>query len=155
VSNAEETVDSQGPWDAGWIQSVLPHRYPFLLVDRVLEMEPRKRIVALKNVTINEEFFNGHFPDHPVMPGVLIIEGLAQAAGILLMADEETRRNYLLYFMGIDKARFRIPVRPGDQLRFEIDVLRARRSYCKVQGRALVDGKLASEAVLTSGIVER
>ncbi|MCB1054096.1 MAG: 3-hydroxyacyl-ACP dehydratase FabZ [Acidobacteria bacterium] len=135
--------------------SILPHRYPFLLVDRVLEMEPEKRIVALKNVTVNEEFFVGHFPGHPVMPGVLIIEGMAQAAGLLLLANREERDQKLLYFMGIDRARFRRPVTPGDQLRYEIDVLRLRESFCKVQAKAMVDGKLAAEAELSSGIVDR
>jgi beta-hydroxyacyl-ACP dehydratase FabZ len=126
-----------------------------LLVDRVLEMDPGKSIVAIKNVTINEEFFNGHFPGHPVMPGVLIVEGMAQTAGILLLSEKENPRDNILYFMGIDKARFRRPVRPGDQLRYEIEVLRLRNAYCKVQGRALVDGKVASEAIMTSGIVDR
>jgi beta-hydroxyacyl-ACP dehydratase FabZ len=141
-------------WDSSWIRSVLPHRYPFLLVDRVLEMEPGKRIVALKNVTINEEFFVGHFPNHPVMPGVLIIEAMAQAAGVLLVADLEDRASKLLYFMGIDRARFRRPVVPGDQLRFEIEVLRLRKTFCKVDAKALVDGRLVAEAVLSSGIVD-
>lgn len=147
---------SQNPthWDSSWIRSVLPHRYPFLLVDRVLEMEPGKRIVAMKNVTINEEFFVGHFPNHPVMPGVLIIEAMAQAAGVLLVADLEDRASKLLYFMGIDRARFRKPVVPGDQLRFEIEVLRLRKTFCKVDAKALVDGKLVAEAVLSSGIVD-
>lgn len=141
-------------WNSSWIASVLPHRYPFLLVDRVLEMEPGKRIVALKNVTVNEQFFVGHFPGHPVMPGVLIIEAMAQTAGVLLTADLEDRDSKLLYFMGIDRARFRRPVVPGDQLRFEIDVLRLRQTFCKVQARALVDGRLVAEAVLSSGIVD-
>ena len=148
-------MSDKGVWDSRWIASILPHRYPFLLVDRVLEMEPEKRIVALKNVTVNEEFFVGHFPGHPVMPGVLIIEGMAQAAGLLLLANREERDQKLLYFMGIDRARFRRPVTPGDQLRYEIDVLRLRESFCKVQAKAMVDGKLAAEAELSSGIVDR
>ncbi len=148
-------AEAKTQWDAPWIQSILPHRYPLLLVDRVLEMEPGKRIVAIKNVTINEEFFNGHFPGHPVMPGVLIVEGMAQTAGILLMSEKENPRDSLLYFMGIDRARFRRPVHPGDQIRYEIEVLRLRTAFCKVQGKALVDGKVASEAVMTSGIVDR
>jgi len=142
-------------FDSMWIQSILPHRYPFLFVDRVLEIEKEKRIVAIKNVTIDEAFFAGHFPGHPVMPGVLIIEGLAQTAGILMMSDRQDRDDQLLYFMGIDKARFRRPVVPGDQIRYEIEVLRLRKSFCKVQGRALVDGKVAAEATLFSGTVER
>lgn len=162
--NADEPTESEssrpepGPtpvMDSTWIQSIIPHRYPFLLVDRVLEIEPEQRIVAIKNVTINESFFAGHFPGHPVMPGVLIIEGLAQAAGILMMSARENRENQLLYFMGIDKARFRKPVVPGDQIRYEIEVVRLRRSFCKVEARALVDGKVATEAVLSSGTVDR
>lgn len=146
---------SEQNWDSVWIQSVLPHRYPFLMVDRVLEIEPGKRIVAVKNVTINEPYFVGHFPGHPVMPGVLIIEGMAQAAGVLSMMDRENSEEEILYFMGIDRARFRRPVVPGDQIRFEIDVLRLRRSFCKVQGKALVGGKVAAEAELSSGTVKR
>jgi beta-hydroxyacyl-ACP dehydratase FabZ len=147
--------DPSQTWDVNWIQSMLPHRYPFLLVDRVIEMVPQKRIVAIKNVTINEEFFVGHFPGHPVMPGVLIIEGMAQAAGILHMAEREEPEKEILYFMGIDKARFRKPVVPGDQIRYEIDVLRLRRNFCRVDAKAMVDGKLAAEAVLSSGAVQR
>ena len=145
---------SQG-WDSSWIMSVLPHRYPFLLVDRVLEMEAGKRIVAIKNVTANEHFFVGHFPGHPVMPGVLIIEAMAQVGGILLIKEFEDRDDKVPYFLGIDKARFRRPVQPGDQLRFEVEVLRLRKNYCKVQGKALVDGRLVAEALLTSGVLDR
>ncbi len=123
--------------------SVLPHRYPILLVDRVLEMEPKKRIVALKNVTINEEFFLGHFPGQPVMPGVLLVEAMAQAGGILLLHDMPDRERKLVLFTGIERARFRRPVVPGDQVRFEVEVLRLRRAFCKLAGKALVDGKLA------------
>jgi 3-hydroxyacyl-[acyl-carrier-protein] dehydratase len=142
-------------WDSRWIQQVLPHRYPFLLVDRVLEIEPGKRVVAIKNVTVNEEFFLGHFPGHPVMPGVLILEALAQAGGILLLHDMADRAAKLLYFTGIERARFRRPVVPGDQLRLEIDVLNLRSSFCRLQARALVDGKVAAEAVLSSATVSR
>jgi len=142
-------------YDIRWIRSVLPHRYPFLLVDRVLEIEPEKWIKAYKNVTANEEFFNGHFPGHPVMPGVMIIEGLAQAAGILTLHQREGREEKLMYFTGIDKARFRRPVVPGDQLIYEIEILRLRSSYCKLRGRALVDGQVAAEAVMASALVDR
>ena len=128
----------------------LPHRYPFLLVDRVLELEKGKRIVAIKNVTINEPFFQGHFPHHPVMPGVLQIEALAQAAGILSFQtmDRRSDESSVYYFVGIDSARFKRPVVPGDQLRLEVEILRVSRSIWKYAGRALVDGALAAEAEL-------
>lgn len=144
-----------GPWDVRWVMSVLPHRYPLLLVDRVLEMEPGKRLVAIKNVTINEPFFVGHFPGQPVMPGVLLVEGMAQAGGLLLLHDLPDRDRKLLYFASIENARFRRPVVPGDQVRYEIDVLRLRASYCKLQGRVTVDGQLAAEATISSATVDR
>jgi 3-hydroxyacyl-[acyl-carrier-protein] dehydratase len=128
----------------------LPHRYPFLLVDRVLELEKGKRIVAIKNVTINEPFFIGHFPHVPVMPGVLIIEAMAQAAGILSfqtmgrVSDERS----VYYFVGIDQARFKRPVSPGDQIRLEVEIIRTVRSIWKFSGKALVDGELVAEAEL-------
>ncbi len=137
------------------IQGILPHRYPFLLVDRILEIEPGKRIVGIKNVTVNEEFFQGHFPGKPVMPGVLIIEAMAQVGGVLLLMDVENRQDKLVYFMGIDEARFRRPVVPGDQIRFELEVLRLKASVCKLQGKAFVDGALVAEAVIMSSMVDR
>lgn len=126
----------------------LPHRYPFLLVDRVLEIEKGRRIVALKNVSINEEFFVGHFPHLPVMPGVLIVEALAQAAGILSFQTmgRTSDANSVYYFAGIDKARFKRPVTAGDQLRLEVEITRTSRLLWKFAGRALVDGQLACEA---------
>ena len=142
-------------WDIEWIMSVLPHRYPILLVDRVLELEPKKRIVAIKNVTINEEIFLGHFPGRPVMPGVLLIEGMAQAGGLLLLHDLPDRERKLLYFAGIEAAKFRRPVVPGDQVRYEVEVLRLRSTFCKVAGKALVDGELAAEAILSTAMVDR
>jgi 3-hydroxyacyl-[acyl-carrier-protein] dehydratase len=142
-------------WDIEWILSVLPHRYPILLVDRVLEIEPRKRIVAIKNVTINEPVFLGHFPGRPVLPGVFLIEGMAQAGGLLLLSDVPDRQSKLLLFAGIEDAKFRRPVVPGDQIRYEVEVKRLRSTYCKLAGRVLVDGQLAAEAVISSAMVNR
>lgn len=153
--SGEELGSDAQRWGCQWIMEVLPHRYPLLLVDRVLEMEPGKRIVAIKNVTINEEFFVGHFPGHPVMPGVLLVEGMAQAGGILLLHDRRQAADKLVYFMGIDRARFRRPVVPGDQVRYEIDVLRLREIHCKLSCKALVDGKVVAEAVVSSAMVDR
>jgi 3-hydroxyacyl-[acyl-carrier-protein] dehydratase len=155
VKEPNEPKPVSKPWDIEWILSVLPHRYPILLVDRVLEMEPKKRIVAIKNVTINEEIFLGHFPGKAVMPGVLLIEGMAQAGGLLLLHDLPDRDGKLLYFAGIQEAKFRRPVIPGDQVRYEIEVLRLRSTYCKVAGKALVDGELAAEAILSTAMVDR
>jgi len=139
------------------IMKFLPHRYPFLLVDRIVEMDPPQRIVGLKNVTMNEEFFQGHFPGAPVMPGVLILEALAQVAGVLLYRDmpEEDKSRKLIYFTGVENAKFRRPVVPGDQLRLEIEVLHRRNHYGKVSGRALVEGKLAAEAFEFFAISDR
>jgi 3-hydroxyacyl-[acyl-carrier-protein] dehydratase len=155
VTTEQATEQAAESWDVRWVMSVLPHRYPLLLVDRVLEMEPGKRVVAIKNVTINEPFFAGHFPGRPVMPGVLLVEGMAQAGGLLLLHDLPDRDRKLLYFASIENARFRRPVVPGDQLRYEIDVLRLRASYCKLQGRVTVDGELAAEAIIASATVDR
>ena len=136
------------------IMKLLPHRYPFLLVDRITELEPCKRIVGLKNVTINEQFFQGHFPGMPVMPGVLIIESMAQVGGILIFRELPEQNNKLIYFTGIENARFRRPVVPGDQLRIEVDVLNRRSNFGKMRGRASVEDKLAAEAVVTFAIVD-
>jgi 3-hydroxyacyl-[acyl-carrier-protein] dehydratase len=134
-------------YDINEIKKLLPHRYPFLLVDRILEIEPRQKIVALKNVTVNEEFFNGHFPQKPVMPGVLIIESMAQAAG-LLMLSEEQHRGKIPYFTGIDNARFRKTIVPGDQIILEVEVLRLKGNVGRVKACAKVDGHVAAEAEL-------
>jgi 3-hydroxyacyl-[acyl-carrier-protein] dehydratase len=141
--------------DIGYILSNLPHRYPFLLVDRVLEIEPRRRIVALKNVTINEPFFSGHFPGAPIMPGVLILEALAQAGAVLLLQDVPDRSNKLVYFTGVDRARFRRTVVPGDQLRLTIEVLQLRPRACRMRASASVDGQLAAEGELMCALAER
>ncbi len=148
--NAETTVR-----DIRWIMSILPHRYPLLLVDRVVELIPEKRLVAIKNFTINEEFFVGHFPGHPVVPGVLLIEGMAQAGGLLALAEREDRDRKLIYFAGIERARFRRPVVPGDQVRYEIDMIRLRSNACRLSAVATVEGKVAAEAVLSSAMVDR
>ena len=137
------------------IMERIPHRYPFLLVDRVIELVPRQRIVAIKNVTFNEEFFQGHFPGAPVMPGVLIIEALAQAGAVLLLSDIPDRASKLVYFTGIDEARFRRPVVPGDQIRLTMEVLKLRARTCKMRGTAEVDGELVAEAEIMSALVER
>jgi len=130
------------------ILQILPHRYPFLLVDRVLELERGERIVAVKNVTINEPFFQGHFPGHPIMPGVLLIEALAQVSAVLALKSSDGREGNLVYFMGIEHAKFRKPVIPGDQLRMEVKVLQKRSSHWKTKGMIYVDAKLVCEAEL-------
>ena len=137
------------------IMRSIPHRYPFLLVDRIVEMEPGKRIVAYKNVTMNEPFFQGHFPGAPIMPGVLIIEAMAQAGAVLLLHDMEDRESKLVFFTGIDHARFRRTVVPGDQIRFTLEVIKLRSRTCKLKGRAEVDGQLAAEAEILSAMVNR
>ncbi|HKZ16060.1 MAG TPA: 3-hydroxyacyl-ACP dehydratase FabZ [Geobacteraceae bacterium] len=138
------------------IMNILPHRYPFLMVDRVVEMEPGKRIVGIKNVTINEPFFQGHFPGHPVMPGVLIVEAMAQVAGILayLSSDDEIRKK-VCYFMSIDNARFRKPVVPGDLLRLEMESTMNRRGIWGFNGKAYVDDKLVADADLKATFADK
>jgi len=142
-------------WDIGAIQKIMPHRYPFLLVDRIVELVEGERVVGIKNVTINEPFFSGHFPGHPIMPAVLIIEAMAQVGGGLLLSPVDKPKERLVYFMGIDKARFRKPVIPGDQLRFELNLVKLRSRTCKMKGAAFVDGALVAEAELLSMIVDR
>jgi 3-hydroxyacyl-[acyl-carrier-protein] dehydratase len=137
------------------IMSLLPHRYPFLLIDRVIEMEPRRRIVAIKNITINEPQFQGHFPDYPIMPGVLMVEAIAQAGGALLLAEVPDRASKLMVFTSIDNARFRRPVTPGDQLRIEVNVLNWRSRAVKMGGSITVDGKLVCDAVVMCQIIPR
>ena len=137
------------------ILKILPHRYPMLLVDRVLEMEPGKRIVCIKNVTANEQFFQGHFPGAPVMPGVLIVEAMAQCGALLVLRDIPDRAQKLFLFGGVDKARFRRPVIPGDQLRMEIEILAKRSNSVRIRGVATVDGEVVAEAEMLSVMAPR
>jgi len=140
--------------DISEILSVMPHRYPFLLIDRVLEMDDCS-IRAIKNVTVNEPHFLGHFPDVPVMPGVLLVEAMAQAGGFLLFSQVEDRDNKLIYFTGIDCCRFRKPVVPGDQVVFEVELVAKRKTFAKIKGRALVDGAVVCEAEMMSALAVR
>jgi 3-hydroxyacyl-[acyl-carrier-protein] dehydratase len=142
--------------DINQILKYLPHRYPFLLIDRVLELDPDKRILALKNVTFNEPYFNGHFPHLPVMPGVLVVEAMAQAAGVLSFATmgRQSDANSVFYFAGIDEARFKRPVVPGDQLKLEVEILRKSRMLWKFKGVATVDGQVVAEAQLMCALRE-
>ncbi len=137
------------------IMKVLPHRYPFLLVDRILEIEEKKRIVGLKNVTINEPFFQGHFPGHPIMPGVLIIEAMAQVGGMLLMGSVDSPESKVVYFMSLDNVKFRRPVKPGDQIRFELVVTQLRGMVCKMHGIAMVEDEVVAEADMAAMVRDR
>ena len=137
------------------IIQILPHRYPMLLVDRILELEPGKRIVGLKNVTANEQFFQGHFPGAPVMPGVLIVEAMAQCGAVLFLRDIPERNKKLFLFGGVDKARFRKPVVPGDQLIMELELLQKRATTIRLRGTARVNGNVVAEADLLSVMVDR
>ncbi len=139
------------------VMDLLPHRYPFLLIDRILEFEMNKRIVGLKNVTINEPFFQGHFPGHPIMPGVLLLEAMAQAGGVMALKSipAEDVKKKVLYFMSIDKAKFRKPVVPGDQVRFELDIIKERGPIKSFKAVALVDGGVVAEAEMMAMIVDK
>ena len=152
---AEPVPEPKRTMDITEIMAILPHRYPFLLIDRVLEMEPKQRIVAIKNVTANEPQFTGHFPDFPIMPGVMTIEAMAQAGGALLLTEIPDRESKLMVFTGIDKASFRKQIVPGDQLRIEVTVLNWRSRVVKMQGTCSVDGKVAAEAEITCMLVPR
>jgi beta-hydroxyacyl-ACP dehydratase FabZ len=148
------TTVSTRALDIDAIREILPHRYPFLLVDRIEELES-ERVVGIKNVTVNEPFFAGHFPDYPVMPGVLIIEAMAQVAGVLVLSGIPDRKNKLVLLAGVDGAKFRKPVRPGDQLRMEMKVLRSRAKMAKVSGTATVDGAVVAEAEILCVLADR
>jgi 3-hydroxyacyl-[acyl-carrier-protein] dehydratase len=154
-AGAAEVEPVRAGMDIGDILKILPHRFPFLLIDRVIELERMKSIVALKNVTITEPFFQGHFPEKPIMPGVLIVEAIAQAGGLLLLTEVPNRDEMLMVFTGIEKARFRRPVVPGDQLRIEVTVKAWRVTAARLEGKAYVDGKLACEATVTCRLVPR
>jgi 3-hydroxyacyl-[acyl-carrier-protein] dehydratase len=147
--------EDQRGLDIRQIMAILPHRYPFLLIDRILESSRKKRIVAIKNVTINEHFFQGHFPEYAIMPGVLMVEAIAQAGGVLLLPEVPNHETKLLVFSGIDRARFRRPVVPGDQLRIEVDVLNWRPLAARLEGKVYVEGKLACEATIMCAVVPR
>jgi UDP-3-O-[3-hydroxymyristoyl] N-acetylglucosamine deacetylase/3-hydroxyacyl-[acyl-carrier-protein] dehydratase len=142
-------------WDITAIMDIIPHRYPFLLVDRILHIEEGHSIEGIKNVTINEPFFQGHFPGHPIMPAVLILEAMAQVGGFLLLNSVKDPHGKLMYFMGIDGARFRRPVTPGDQLRFRLTLLKLKGQTSKMKGEAFVDDQLVAEAELLATIVDR
>ena len=141
--------------DSNGIQKILPHRHPFLMVDGIVEMERLKRIVGIKNVLATEDYFRGHFPGKPIMPGVLIIEAMAQTGGVLLLQEVPDREKKLLYFVAVDDARFRRPVLPGEQLRLEVNVLSWRGNFCKLAGKATVNGELAAEATLMCKMIDR
>ena len=141
--------------DAAQIMDLLPHRYPFLRVDRIVEVQGKQKIIGLKNVTINEPFFQGHFPGHPIMPGVLIVEAMAQTGGLLLMEQITDRANKVVYFMALDEVKFRKPVVPGDQLRMEVEMLQFRGKTARMKGMAYVDGQVVTEAVMLACVVDK
>ena len=153
--DTEATTEQKTTLDITEIQRILPHRYPFLLIDRVVELTRRERIVALKNVTVNEPYFQGHFPGFPIMPGVLMVEAIAQAGGALLLTEIADREQNLMVFSGIERARFRRPVVPGDQLRIEVTVLAWRGNAVRMEGRIFVGDKRVCEAIVSCRLVPR
>jgi 3-hydroxyacyl-[acyl-carrier-protein] dehydratase len=154
ITTAAE-ADVKTTLDITDIQRILPHRYPFLLIDRVVDLTPKQRIVAIKNVTINEPFFQGHFPNMPIMPGVLIVEAMAQAGGALLLTEVHDRDGKLMLFTGIERARFRRPVVPGDQLRIEVEVKAWRMRAVRMAGEAFVGDRRVAEATVTCQLIDR
>ncbi len=155
MENSNPILDGRQVLEVTDIMSILPHRYPFLFIDRIIEVERKKRIVAIKNVSINEPFFQGHFPRYPIMPGALVVESIAQAGGTLLLPEVPDRQNKLMVFTSIERAKFRRPVLPGDQLRIEINVLNWRSRAVKMEGRVTVLGQLACEAIVMCQLVPR
>jgi 3-hydroxyacyl-[acyl-carrier-protein] dehydratase len=155
MENSDCILEGRQVLEINEIMSILPHRYPFLLIDRIVEIERKRRIVSIKNVTINEPFFQGHFPDYAIMPGVLMVEAIAQAGGVLLLPEVPQHETKLLVFSGVDRARFRKPVTPGDQLRIEVDVLNWRPLAARLEGKVYVEGKLACEATIMCAVVPR
>ena len=155
ITQSEPEVTAPVTLDINQIMAILPHRYPFLLIDRIVELEHKKRIVALKNVTINEPFFQGHFPGMPIMPGVLVVEAMAQAGGTLLLTEFPDPAKVLILFAGIERARFRRPVTPGDQLRIVVEVLSWRGTAGRMEGKAYLGDKVAAEAIITCRVVQR
>jgi len=155
MENSDCILEGRQVLEIGEIMGILPHRYPFLMIDRVVEIERKRRIVAIKNVTINEPFFEGHFPGFPIMPGALVVEAIAQAGGVLLMPEVPDRHKKLMVFTGIERAKFRRPVVPGDQLRIEVKVLNWKPRVARMEGEATVDGKLACEATVMCQLVPR
>ena len=155
AESATKSANGAAIVDINKIMQHLPHRYPMLLVDRIIDFEAGKRIVGIKNVTINEPFFQGHYPGHPIMPGVLIIEAMAQVGGLLIMDAIENIEEKVVYFMSMDGVKWRRPVTPGDQIRFEVEILQMRRQVCRMRGIGYVDGQIASEAEFTAAIMDR
>ena len=155
LQSATKSTNGAPIVDINKIMQHLPHRYPMLLVDRIIDFEAGKRIVGIKNVTINEPFFQGHYPGHPIMPGVLILEAMAQVGGLLIMDTIENIEDKVVYFMSMDGVKWRRPVTPGDQIRFEVEMLQVRRQVCRMRGVGYVDGQVASEAEFTAAIMDR
>jgi UDP-3-O-[3-hydroxymyristoyl] N-acetylglucosamine deacetylase/3-hydroxyacyl-[acyl-carrier-protein] dehydratase len=155
ISKYQDQKAGEYQLDSSAIAKILPHRYPFLLIDRIIDLETGQRVVAIKNVTINEPFFQGHFPGHPIMPGVLIIEAMAQAGGVLLLNTVKDPEGKLVYFTAIDKVKLRRPVLPGDQIRFELEMVQFRLNRCRMAGKAYVSGQLVAEGEFMAAVVER
>src|SRR4051812_2781320 len=155
MTESVQTPEPATLLDINQIQGILPHRYPFLLIDRIVEIVPQQRIVGIKNVTVNEPFFQGHFPGYPLMPGVLMVEAMAQTGGVLLLSEILDRTGKLIVFTGIEKAKFRKPVTPGDQLRIVVEVLAFRRNVGRMDGKIYVGSKLVAEAILSCFLIDR